>query len=192
MLDVLDGSPVTMPSRLSAKAITQPDGPHEAFATDMPRGVAEGEHVLSLDELGRWLPAGTLHPADLAWIAKRVIFLAAALAKAGLAPADGASVPDMLAVDPEGHMLVLMAAWDVTDGDGSVASQRALTTPVLDRLAGMAGDDAKSRHVMRFFQGIGYDRVTESSDLLEEFDELLYEEFGGQVFHVMEIEEPRG
>ena len=190
LLDILAGSPVTVPACCDAKSILQSDGSHEAFVADVPRGIRDGEHALTLDDVACRLPTGKLHPADLAWVAKRVLFLAAALSKAGLAPLPGTPVPEMLAIDPEGHMLVLMTPWDLGNGDGSVKSQRAVTTPVLDRLAELAAGDGKSADIVRFFRGIGYDRVTESSDLLAEFDELLDETFGGRAFHAMEIDLP--
>ena len=46
---------------------------------------------------------------------------------------------------------------------------------------------AKTRRIRRFIEGVILDKVTSEGRLLEEFDELLIDLFGGLRFHEMEV-----
>ena len=178
---LIGGSPVCSVCMQGGRRIKQPDGVHAAYVCVPPDTV---EDAIMLPSLGKHLPDGKLDPADLAWIVKRVIFLAAAIGKCGLRFSEEPS--ECLAVAPKSHMLCVVAPWSLVESQGhSIAEQRAVTNSFATCIAGLIGTDAKSRRLLRFLDGIDVDNYTESGAILHEFDGLLIDLFGGFKFHEM-------
>lgn len=197
--ELLAGSPVCTVTPSEPFLMAQPKGNHVARPCEVPDAVTSGHGAIPLMSLSTRLPGGKISPADFAWVAKRVLFLAGALATAGLAvrshgTANGGGtgaghgpVPDMLAISPDMHMLTLLTPWDLITGTGGIQEQRDLTIPALGELSGMLDDDTKSRKMAAFCKGIEVDRVTQSIDLMRELDGINEELFGAPRFHVMEV-----
>lgn len=180
-MKLIEGSPVCSVCSQSVRRIKQPDGVHAAYVCAPPDTV---EDAIMLPSLGKHLPDGKLDPADLAWIAKRVIFLAAAIGKCDLRFSEEPS--ECLAVAPKSHMLCVVAPWSLVESNGhSIAEQRAVTNSFATCIDGLIGTDAKSRRILRFLDGIDVDNYTESGAILHEFDGLLIDLFGGFKFHEM-------
>ena len=179
---IIDGTPVCMVDATSAFLIKQPNGPHPAYRVTPPDTIKDG--VVSINELASKLPSGRLHPADLAWVFKRVLFLAAAIGNAGLTFTREPS--ECIAIGPDTHMLAVIAPWNLRDGTRSIANQRAVVASFEKATSRMVADDAKSQRIARFIRGTVLDGVTESGVLLREYDDALYGLFGRPRFHVME------
>lgn len=181
--NLISGSPVCVVSSRSVRRIKQPDGVHAAYMCAPPDTVSD---AIMLPSLARRLPGGKLHPADLAWITKRVLFLAAAIAKCNLRFSE--TPCECLAIDPKSHMLCVVAPWALVESRGhSIAEQRAVTNDFLMCAEPMIAKDTQSMRILRFLEGVEVDNYAESSALMREFDELLVELFGGFKFHKMEV-----
>lgn len=177
----LDGTPVTMLRLKSTKYIPQRGDLHGAFECTVPDTVSGGRKAIMLQSLEDRLPNGKLHPADLAWITKRILFLSGALCacELKLEPAMGS-----LAIAPDSHMLVMMAPWELEEHDGGMS--RGMVAEFWDLVKTLLGDDQKSRRIERFLLGVNMDSMTPWRNLMYEFDDLLYELFGRPRFHEME------
>lgn len=174
------GAPVCAVRCIGTRLIAQSDGAHRAY--DCERDQRSGGRVLMLSNMTGALPGGTLDPADLAWVTKRVIFLSGALAKCGMSLANPM---DSLCVATDTHMLVISAPWNVREDGRHVRSEfMGAYEATIDAVVG--SDDASTR-IMRFCHGIEVDSVTSEGRLLTEFDELCVELFGGIRFHKMEV-----
>lgn len=181
--EVVDGSPVCVLDWHSTKQIAQRDGSHLGYACSPHDTLSDG--VIMLPALAGHLPGGTIHPADLAWVTKRVIYLAAAVAKCGLRFAEDPC--ECLAIAPSTHMLCVVAPWALVGADArSVSDQRAVIRSYAKCVRRMLGAEKESMRIYRFLEGIMVDSFTESADLMGEFDELLIELFGGFRFHEMQ------
>lgn len=181
--DTINRSPVCMLSVAGNKVLSQPDGLHVAYTCSVPDCVSYGRTVIMLGSLGDMLPNGTLHPADLAWIAKRAIFLDGALEHNKLEIRRD-STTDVLAIAPDSHMLVVVAPWAI--GNRNSTTYWQVTNGLLSTGAELFGNDRMSRRIVTFMRGVAVDHVTSASDMLREFDDLLIELFGGLRFHEME------
>ena len=179
---ILEGTPVCLLDATSSMLIRQRDGLHPAYRATPPETIRDG--VVSLYQLPEKLPNSMLHPADAAWMLKRVLFLAAAIGKAGLGFTCDPS--DCLAIAPDSHMLAVIAPWELAKNERGIPCQRSLVASFEKAATGMLGDDGKSRKIAKFIRGTVLDGVTESSDLLREYDDMLYGLFGRPRFHVME------
>lgn len=182
LADIVDGTPVCVVDATSALLIKQPNGPHPAYKVTPPPTIKDG--VVSFNELAGKLPDGKMHPADLAWVLKRILFLASAINNAGLAFAREPC--DCLAIAPDTHMLAVIAPWELRSSARSIKNQRAVVESFEKAASTMMAGDAKSQRMARFVQGTIMDGVTESYMLLREYDDMLYELFGSPRFHVME------
>ena len=179
---ILEGTPVCLLDATSSMLIRQKDGPHPAYRATPPDTIRDG--VVSLYQLPEKLPNGILHPADAAWMLTRVLFLAAALNRVGLGFACEPS--NCLAIAPDTHMLAVIAPWELSLATRGIPQQRALMASFERAIAGMLDLDTRSRKIAKFIRGTVLDGVTESSDLLGEYDDMLYGLFGRPRFHVME------
>jgi hypothetical protein len=141
--------------------------------------------LTSLD--GR-LHGGVMHPADMAWVTKRILYLCAAMGRKSLRFSGHVDPAQCVAISPENHMLALMTPWELDTSDGSTQWQRVLVGSCLPHLRDMA-DGERCRRILRFLEGTMLDTYTESIDLVREFDELMYELFGPPKFHVMEVKD---
>lgn len=178
---ILDGTPVYALKFVDGKHISQGDGNHRAMSCKAPRFADE---MVMLPSLKSALPHGELHPADLAWVTKRVIFLSGVLARLGKRLEGGC---ECLAICPESHMLVIVAPWQVADDDNEWhVAHHQLLQEYLGLVQGMAGDNAETKSIMKFVEGMLADSVTSPSMLMLEFDELLVSLFGGLRFHKMQ------
>lgn len=180
--EVVEGSPVCVLGWKATKSIVQRDGTHLGFVCSQHHTLADG--IVMLPSLAEHLPDGTIHPADFAWITKRVIYLAAAVGKCGLKFVEEPC--ECLAIAPVTHMLCVVAPWALDETDaGSIADQRKVISSYAKCVRRMLGAEKESMRIYRFLEGILVDSFTESSDLMDEFDELLIELFGGFMFHKM-------
>lgn len=183
LAEVIEGYPVYVLTPIGQKAIDQSGVAHMAVSCERHHLLEDG--TVMLQSLSGYLP-GRLHPADLAWIMKRVIFLVAVMSKEHVWY-EG-DLMDAMAIVPRTHALfivnpmVLVDKDDVTIGDQREAmrSFRACMEPIMD-------SDWKTARMTRFLDGVEVDRHTQSGNLLREFDDLLYELFGEPRFHVMEV-----
>lgn len=181
LADVVEGSPVCVLGVSSTKSISQPDGAHAAYECVPDRSLSEGRRMTFLSSLGPHLPDGTMHPADLAWVTKRVLFLALALESVDSRLARPAC--ECLAVAPDTHMLALVSPWDVEHGCGRV--RRDVAEDYRARMGEVSGDGPEARRISRFVEGFGVDGHTPAADIMREYDELMVELFGGLRFHEM-------
>ena len=189
---ILEGSPVCLARHDRVKLITQSAGSHVAYEFRPSHTVAHGRRIMLLSSLKAMLPDGKMHPADFAWISKRVLFLAGAMSKAGIVfdggpkDVDGNVSPiDCLAIAPDTHMLVVVTSRFLSEGDGP-AHRDELIRWYLQCVKPMLRDDYATQRIVKFLQGAVVDRVTGSKALMCEFDELLVKLFGGLHFHEME------
>ena len=173
----IEGSPVCMLAWRRRKVIAQPDGMHAAYVCDVPASVRT---AFALQGIASHLPGRVMHPADLAWVTKRILFLDAVLAQCD---AHMSHPIEDLALAPETHMLCVMAPWDVVSG----TAPRALVQEWRDCVEPCMQEDHQSRRIRLFLRGSVMDRVTDPMALFDEFDELLFELFGKPRFHVMEF-----
>lgn len=186
--DILAGSPVHALRQRGAKAIRQADGDHEAITCDVPAFFDMGQHVFGMRDLKSHVPGGMLEPEDAAWLAKRVLFLVAALDKAGLALDATVDAGDCMMFDTDAHVLMLVAPHRLVGGTADVEGQRRETKPVLDAIRTMTDErDPRGRRLVAFFRGMDVDRVTDTADLFAEFDGLLLDMFGKPRFHRMTV-----
>lgn len=174
---LIDGSPVCMLEWRSSKAIAQPGGRHAAYVCDVP-GVAG--NAFMLQDLMAHIPGSVIHPADLAWVTKRILYLEAVLAKCD---AHLENPIEDLALASDTHMLCVIAPWDVAPG----CKSRELVSAWMDCIDPCVQSDYQSKRIRLFLRGSVMDRVTEPGMLFKEFDELLLELFGKPRFHVMEV-----
>lgn len=182
--DLVEGTPVCTLKWTGSVVIAQSDGAHVAFRCEYPETVKDD--LIMLSSLQEHLHDGVLHPADLAWITKRVLFLCAAMRKKGLWLVGDAA--DCIGIAPSTHMLCLVTPWLLSDPpDLSVRHQREVLKDYLSCAKPMIGDDLKSQRIRKFIEGALVDNVTEFSALLAEFNELLVELFDGFHFHKMEV-----
>lgn len=177
MARIIDGSPVCMMGVRESKVILQPDGPHAAYVCDVPDVMRT---AFMLQGIASHLPGGVMHPADLAWVTKRILFLEAALARCD---AHLSHPIEDLALAPETHMLCVMAPWDVVSG----TAPRALVQEWRDCVEPCVQSDYQSRRIGQFLRGSVMDRVTDPMALFAEFDDLLLELFGKPRFHAMDF-----
>lgn len=184
LADVVEDSPVCVLDDVEGTLIAQRDGSHAAYRCEFPDHIGCGRKAVTLDHLNGILKDGTYHPADLAWVTKRVIYLAAAMAKAGVEMSKEPS--ECLMVAPDVHALCVMAPWELRDSDGGVQSQRRLVKSFADCVRGSVGTDRRSAAIMRFVDGTVRDGHAESCDILREFDGFLYGLFGEPRWHDME------
>ena len=183
--DLVEGTPVCTLKWTGSVVIAQSDGAHVAFRCEYPETVKDD--LIMLSSLQEHLHDGVLHPADLAWITKRVLFLCAAMRKKGLWLVGDAA--DCIGIAPSTHMLCLVTPWLLSyPPDLSVKHQREVLKDYLSCVKPMIGDDLKSQRIRKFIEGALVDNVTEFSALLAEFNELLVELFDGFHFHKMEVE----
>ena len=175
-------SPVCTLECTSSKLIAQPNGSHPAYAC--AKDPRYGGFV-TLDELKDRLPGGVLQAEDLAWITKRVIHLASVIGKCELSFVGEAR--DWMCVATEEHMLVVTAPWELEPSDGSVRDQRKVVSSFYDCIWPAIALDSASIRIMRFIEGTVVDTVTESAQIMDEFNELLVELFGGFRFHEMRL-----
>lgn len=183
--DLVEGTPVCTLKWTDSVVVAQSDGGHVAFKCDYPETVKDD--LIMHSSLQEHLHDGVLHPADLAWITKRMLFLCAAMRKRGVRLAG--DVSGCVGIAPSTHMLCLVTPWLLLDAtDASVRSQREALRGYLSCVRPMTGDDAKSQRICKFIEGVLVDNVTEFSALLTEFNELLVELFDGFHFHKMEVE----
>lgn len=181
LASVTDGCPAFVVTDVESRLVAQRDGSHAAHWCERPDDVTTGRGAFMLDHLNDVVAGWSYHPADLAWVSKRVIYLAAAMAKAGVELAREPS--ECLAVAPDVHRLCLVTPWELRDSDGGVPSQRKLVESFARCVRPHVGEDAASRRVMHFVDGVVSDRHAESCDLLAEFDGLLYSTFGSPKWH---------
>lgn len=184
---LLKGTPVCMLRPVGRKLIAQPDGAHLSFECEVPDVVSSGRKAIMLQSLKDALPHGKLHPADLAWITKRVLFLSGALCVCGLK--FKSSSVGCLAIAPETHMLVVVAPWELEASDIALSSAytRGIVAAFWNVANQMIDSDEKSRRIEMFLLGTICDKVTGWHELIDEFDELLFELFGKPKFHEMEL-----
>ena len=175
------GTPVCMLEDMSAKRIKQGDGNHAAHVCKVPSCLSGESRLMMLDSMAERLPGGRLHPRDLAWISKRMLFLMAALEHECLTICGDPAMS--LAVGPDTHMLVVMAPWDL---ERSESGRADLSKSACDTLTPVIGNDGESRRIGRFLKGVAIDRFTPPRMILDEYDDLLFELFGPPEFHVME------
>ena len=190
LADILSGSPVMILDAMTEKEIRQADGFHHAIACPVPEFHAHSHRVLSLSDMKGHVPNGTTEAEDIAWLLKRCLFLVAAMAKAGVAPARGTTLDDIVMVDADAHMLMVVAPHELALGSGSVDEQRESLQSLVDplmRMTDVADGRRESRRLMAFMRGIDVDRVTETADLFDELGDLLGELFGTPRFHRMRI-----
>lgn len=173
----IEGSPVRMLAWRRRKVIAQPDGMHAAYVCDVPASVRT---AFALQGIASHLPGRVMHPADLAWVTKRVLFLEAALARCD---AHMSHPIEDLALAPDTHMLCVIAPWDVVSG----TAPRALVQEWRDCVEPCMQEDYQSRRIRQFLRGSVMDRVTDPMALFDEFDELLFELFGKPRFHAMDF-----
>jgi hypothetical protein len=176
---VLDGSPVCVLRCVGTKLIAQPDGTHAAYVCDMPE---YAQDLVPLTSLRDVLPSGKLHPADLAWISKRVLFLSGALDVCGLGLA---SFGTCAGISPKGHMLCVMTPWELESTDGALS--RTVVRNFTNVLTDMIADDAKSERIRSFLYGTTIDNATGWDRIMREYDDMLFDLFGPPRFHVMEV-----
>lgn len=182
LVDVLDGTPVCMLRQVGAMTIAQPDGMHSAFVCDAPDTFNDG--AIMLGQIADRVPGGKLHPADLAWIAKRIIFLGGAIGSVGLRFGDSRDA-ECVAVVPDTHMLAVLAPFALRES-GKPCRQQVIRTCHAS-IGDAIGSDRASERISRFLYGCRIDEATPTRDLLCEYDELLEGMFGKPKFHVMEV-----
>jgi len=182
--DVLEGGPACVFNDVEGMLIAQPDGDHAAYRCEFPDKVGRGRKAVTIEHLNGILKDGTYHPADLAWVTKRVIYLAAAMSSVGVEFAREPS--ECLVVAPDAHLLCVMAPWELRDSDGGIPSQRRLVSSFAECVRGSVGTDKRSVGIMRFIDGTVRDGHAESCDILREFDGFLYGLFGKPKWHEME------
>lgn len=174
---LIDKSPVCMLEWRSSKAIAQPGGRHAAYVCDVPNVAAD---AFMLQHFMRHLPGSVIHPADLAWVTKRILYLEAILAKCD---AHLRNPVNDLALAADTHMLCIIAPWDIAPG----YEPRKLIEEWRDLIDPCIQHDYQSKRIRLFLRGSVMDRVTNPGALFREFNELLYELFGKPRFHVMEL-----
>lgn len=191
--EILDGSPVCLARHDKVKIISQNAGSHVAYELRPARTIAYGRRMLFLSSLRAMLPDGKLHPADFAWISKRVLFLTGAMTKSGTMfgpgpkDVDGNVNPiDCLAIAPDTHMLVVVTSRFLIDGDDGLSNRDGVIRAYLRCVNPMLRDDHATQRMVRFLQGVIGDRAVGSKELMCEFDDLLAKLFGGLHFHEME------
>lgn len=179
----LDTTPVCMLELNGSKYISQGDGLHVAYICDAPDN-AKG-NLIMLESLKDRLPGGVLHPRDLAWITKRVLFLEGVLSSMRR---DLHNITRGLAIDPVNHMLVIVSPWEILGmSDAHTLMARVLLDHFLACIVPVTADDKRSNRIKRFVIGARMDRVTGWGDIMREYDDLLEELFGQPRFHVMEV-----
>lgn len=179
----LDMTPVCMLELNGSKHISQSDGLHAAYICDVPYNAKV--NLIMLESLKDRLPDGMLHPRDLAWITKRVLFLDGVLSSTRM---DLRNLTRGLAIDPVNHMLVIVSPWEILGViDAETLMTRALLDHFLTCIAPVMADDKRSNRIKRFVIGTRMDRVTGWGDIMREYDDLLEELFGHPRFHVMEV-----
>lgn len=174
---LIDGSPVCMLGWTASKTIAQPGGRHAAYVCDVPDAA---RNATMLQHLMSHLPGSVIHPADLAWVTKRILYLEAVLAKCD---AHLRNPVNDLALAADTHRLCVIAPWDVAPG----YEPRKLIGEWRDLIDPCIQHDYQSKRIRLFLRGSVMDRVTDPGALFREFDELLYELFGKPRFHVMEV-----
>ena len=179
---VAGDSPVCTLECTSSKLIAQPNGSHPAYAC--AKDPRYGGFV-TLDELKDRLPGGVLQAEDLAWITKRAIHLASVIGKCELRFVGEAR--DWMGVAVDEHMLVVIAPWELEPSDGSVCDQRRVVSSFYRCIFPAIGHDYESRRIERFIKGTVVDTVTPGWVIMDEFNELLVELFGGFRFHEMKL-----
>lgn len=182
---ILDGSPVVPLIEGEPVSISQSDGTHRAIRCDIPAFVGDGRHVIALGSLRNSLEGGVLDAADLAWIARRAIFLSDAISRCGLG---SDYVFDSVAIDPKTHTMVFLGArWLETHGTSRGLLRGALLEGFEEAIRPITGSDERSRRIMRFVRGTALDGVTEIWPLMYEYDKLVVELFGEIRFHHMKM-----
>lgn len=184
--EILLGTPTWVASASNGTLIAQKDGPHEAFYVSQP----QKRVFTTLLELRYVASGGVLVAEDAAWITKRVIYLSAALAKANLVVSHDTSPRDIIGVAPFDHSVGIFAPWELEKVcHVGIGEQRRLLESYLDAVSDFMANDLKTRKVAQFIKGAIIDGYTESSALMEEYDLMLYEVFGGRTYHGMSVTE---
>lgn len=184
MREAFDSEPVCVLESKSSTLIAQPDGTHAAYRCDVPDKV--GRDLLMLSALREHLPNGTMHPADMAWISKRLLYLVGIMEVYGVTFDYAPDFSECLAVSPSTHMLVFVAPWELSQHDGWLARREVAIGPYIRCVREVSGNDAKSRRIIRFLEGVALDDFTPMRDILIEYDSMLEDLFGEPRFHVME------
>lgn len=184
--DTLDGTPVRILECDRTKTISQPDGLHLAYETTPPESIVGGHGIMLLSNMNLFLllPGGLMDPADFAWISKRVLFLSTTLAEYG---ATLGSKVDCLAIAPDSHMLVVVD--DVVESTDPWGDRDELIRQYIERVGRIAirGINKTAERIERFMLGVIGDRWASTGELMREYDELMYELFGGIHWHEMEL-----
>lgn len=178
--DALLGTPICFLGRNKTKAISQPDGIHAAYETVPTDAVSGGRRIMFLSSIGPMLP-DKMHEADFAWITKRVLFLSCLLADRGVT-LDGKV--DCLAIAPDTHVLAVMAC--VAAPVDVLSDRDKLILQYLDCMVPIVRECRATERIERFMRGVIGDRWVSTGDLMREYDNLMYELFGGIKWHDMQ------
>lgn len=177
---VIEGTPTCLLSQKSCKFVAQKDGPHLAYRCE-----SVGEDPIFVQELQKRLQDGVLDPRDLAWVAKRALFLASAMEKCGVRLAGDAS--DRLVVLPKAHMLAIAAPWDLVGAKNDDNVRQNVLKSFLDAVDPAIGHDKCSERIKKWLKGAYLDNVTLSRELFDEYDWLLRELFGPPRYHELVV-----
>lgn len=190
LASVVESSPVRMLEMRAEKTIRQADGGHAAISCDVPAFYDISQHLIPVAGIGGHLPTPTMAPEDVAWVAKRCLFFAAALRKAGLSFADGVRPADCVVIGTEVHVLLLVAPHLLEDAEGDRVeeAEHAVVTSLLGELLAATSDATYAGHRMRrFLEGAMADRSTDAASLVRELDDVCLDVFGKPRFHHMEV-----
>lgn len=181
--DTLDGTPIRVLECDGTKAISQPDGVHAAYDTTPSGTVLGRRRVTFISSVEPMLPDGAMHEADFAWITKRVLYLSGVLVRCG-ATLDCESMVDCLAIAPDTHVLAVVAC--IKGATDVWAERDSLISQYLECMESIARRCDATTRIERFMRGVIGDRWAGTGELMREYDELMYELFGGIHWHEME------
>lgn len=180
--DILDGTPVCLMDCDREKVISQPDGLHMAYDFKPHETIRHDRRIMMLSSIRPMLPDNVMHPADFAWVTKRVLFLSCVLAESGVT-LDCDDMTDCLAIAPDTHMLAVMAR--IVKTDHAWECRDRLLRQYVELMDTMLDDLMPNVRVRKFVNGVIGDRWANARELMGEYDELLMRTFGGINFHYM-------
>lgn len=181
MISMSASSPLTMLKPEERISIPQSDGMHMAYRVRYPGdGDAYGLSVL-MERLGSH---HALLGEDVAWIFKRILFLAGILDHESIHLNDSDAFLSRCIVYPSSHEIVVMDYTGMRVAD-DVDNVRALSTSLYALL--LHYHESIPETVMSFIHGCMVNHKPSAGELMKDFDDVLLDTFGAPRFHKMVI-----
>jgi hypothetical protein len=181
MRDLADSSPVSFLPLGEHVSIAQKDGYHEAFSVPYDKSV---DDVFALSALmADASHRGVLVGEDVAWMFKRVLFIAGVLDVVGVQADDGDRFLSRLMVMPKTHDMM------VIDYSTMHRKDNASNVAVLARafLKLVPDDTPHAGFLVKFITGCTVSVMPSAGELMNEYDDVLLDTFGAPRFHKMNI-----